>query len=220
MPDKNRFQEIDDSNRADHYHLTPGDTCLYLFEYTSNRDYSFSKTNQLIANLKKRPSLRNTNQWPHKVNEMRRCSQYLAKALNPEWLKVATLVPVPPSKAKDHPEYDDRMLTVCRGIGGDVNVRELVMQNVSLRAAHETPNDRPSVEELIEAYAINEALADPAPQQIGIFDDVLTAGSHYRAMHSVLSARFPNVPIAGLFIARRVFPPEVQSPFAELEWET
>lgn len=196
--------------------MTPGDSCLYLFEYTSNRNYSFSKTNQFIANLKKRPSLRNTNQWPHKVNEMRRCSQHLAQALNPEWLKVATLVPVPPSKSKDDPEYDDRMLTVCRGIGADMDVRELVVQTVSLRAAHESPH-RPSVEELIEAYAINEALAGPAPQQIGIFDDVLTAGSHYRAMHTVLSARFPGIPIAGLFIARRVFPPEVQNPFSNLD---
>src|SRR3546814_4655332 len=46
------------------------------------------------------------------------------------------------------------------------------------------------------------SIASPAPQAIGIVDDVLTAGTHYRAMHNVLAARFPNVPIIGLFVAR------------------
>lgn len=217
MRERLRFQEVDDSNRADHFHLTGQDTCLFLFEYTSNRDYTFSATNQLITNLKKRPSLRGTAQWPHKLSAIRRCSGYFAEALNPGWLDSATLVPVPPSKAPDHPEYDDRMLSVCRGIRENLDVRELVQQTVSLRAAHESPHDRPSVDELIDAYRINENLADPAPQQIGILDDVLTAGCHYRAMHAVLSARFPGIPIAGLFIARRVFPPEIQNPFASLD---
>lgn len=217
MSDKIRFQKIDDSNRADHFHLTAEDKCLYLFEYTSNRDYKFSTTNQLISNLKKRPSLRGTNQWPHKVRAMARCSRCLGEALNSKWLKRATLIPVPPSKAKQDPEYDDRMLTICKHIGNDLDVRELVKQNVSLRAAHESPDDRPSVEELIEAYEIDEQLTDPAPLQIGIFDDVITAGSHYRAMHTVLRERFPGIRIDGLFIARRVFPPEIINPFADLE---
>lgn len=76
-------------------------------------------------------------------------------------------------------------------------------------AAHEAaPGERISVQALIDDYEIVEALAEPPPRQIGIFDDVLTAGTHYRAMHTVLSRRFPGVPITGLFVARRVFPPE------------
>ena len=46
----------------------------------------------------------------------------------------------------------------------------------------------------------------PFPREIGIVDDVLTAGTHYRAMHDTLRERFPQVPIIGIFIARRVFP--------------
>ena len=41
---------------------------------------------------------------------------------------------------------------------------------------------------------------------IGIFDDVLTAGTHYRAMAITLGNRFPGIPIFGFFVARRVFP--------------
>ncbi|MCY1246636.1 hypothetical protein D9M72_598890 [compost metagenome] len=58
-------------------------------------------------------------------------------------------------------------------------------------------------EDLIPLYAINEAIAAPAPTQILVVDDVLTTGSHFVAMKSVLGQRFPNAWIGGLFIARR-----------------
>jgi hypothetical protein len=53
-----RLLQIDASNLADHARLTADDVCIHLYEYTSQRDYTFSKTNQLIANLKKRPTAR------------------------------------------------------------------------------------------------------------------------------------------------------------------
>lgn len=72
--------------------------------------------------------------------------------------------------------------------------------------SHEcTDGERVTVNELKAVYRINEALAEPAPAIIGIVDDVLTAGRHFRAMSDVLSARFPEAAITGLFIARRVF---------------
>ena len=43
----------------------------------------------------------------------------------------------------------------------------------------------------------------PEPQVIVVVDDVLTKDSHYRAVLTVLSERFPRVPLIGLFIARR-----------------
>lgn len=41
-----------------------------------------------------------------------------------------------------------------------------------------------------------------------LIDDVLTAGTHYRAMHTVLAKRFSCVPIHAMFIAKRVFRPD------------
>ena len=37
-----------------------------------------------------------------------------------------------------------------------------------------------------------------------LVDDVLTAGSHFRAAKDLLSLNFPGVPVVGLFVARRV----------------
>ncbi len=202
-----RLSEIDDSNRGDHSRLLPEDTCLYLYEYTSGRDYSFSATNNLINNLKKKPTA-SAAQLRYKGNAIIGCANDLRAALHPNWLDVATIVPVPGSKAADHPDFDNRMEQIARLIRPGLDVRNLVIQAQSTHAAHEVgAGDRVTVEELLELYSINEAIAAPTPRQIGILDDVLTAGTHFRAMKIKLAQRFPGVPIVGLFIARRVFPP-------------
>ncbi len=113
-------------------------------------------------------------------------------------------MPVPPSKALDHPEYDDRMLQVARLISPSLAVRELVRQRETLPAAHESSHHRPRPEELAAHYEIIEDVANPTPTSIGVLDDVLTNGSHFLAMKQVLSACFPSIPIIGLFVARRV----------------
>jgi hypothetical protein len=74
-----------------------------------------------------------------------------------------------------------------------------------MAAAHES-KQRPSVDDLLRAWEIDERLAEPYPPWIGIFDDVLTAGTHFVAMRTMLRDR-PQAPIFGFFIARRVFPP-------------
>jgi hypothetical protein len=205
-----RFWLIDESTIADHFHLVPGDQCYYLLEYTSGKDYSFSFNNNLISNLKKDPSKRTSSpsEYRYKTIAVSSCSSWIGQALNHDWLKKATLIPVPPSKVKTDPEYDDRMLQICRGIPVPfpVDVRELVLQRDSIRKAHESQGNRPNIAELVANYMIDERKATPAPTSIAIVDDVLTAGVHFKAMQQVLHGRFPGVPLIGIFIARRVFP--------------
>jgi hypothetical protein len=204
-----RLTEIDETNIGDHARLAGEDGCLYLFEYTSGKNYAFSATNSLISNLKKKPSISSENELYYKNRAINQCAANLRQALNPAWLDTATLVPVPPSKAVDHPDYDRRIERIARLIRPGLDVRLLVTQRESTVAAHEAQaGERVTVDQLLEFYEINETVAAPAPTSIGILDDVLTAGTHFKAMQHVLSARFPGVPIIGLFIARRVFPPD------------
>lgn len=202
-----RFQRVDEMIIGNHYHLNGDDECYFLIEFTSHMGYEYSAANSLILNLKKKPSLRSTNQWQHKIRAMDACSDALKQAINPEWLKTATLVPVPPSKKTTDSEYDDRIEKICRGIqiGFDIDIRNLVIQTESYEASHGS-DYRITVDELLAIYEIDDSVAEPAPTAIAIVDDVLTAGVHYRAMHTVLSGRFPDVPIIGIFVARRVFP--------------
>jgi hypothetical protein len=70
---------------------------------------------------------------------MQRCTRMLEGALTGDWLATGTIVPIPPSKTVDHPEYDDRMSAICRGIrheGHGVDVRDLIRQRQSTEAAH------------------------------------------------------------------------------------
>ena len=201
------FSRIDQSTIGDHVRLNMADEVYYLFEYTSGRNYAFGEANNLISNLKKEPSRRGQLDYKYKLRSMRECSAYLSGAISHDWLRGATLVPVPPSKMRGHPDYDDRMTQICRTIPAEfsIDVRELVAQTASIDAAHKG-HVRPSVEDLLAIYQIDETLTMPAPIRIAIVDDVLMAGTHYRAVHTLLSGRFPGLPIVGMFIARRVFP--------------
>lgn len=215
-----RLSKIDDSNRRDHYHLTPDDECYYLFEYTSQKDFNFGFANNLISNLKKPVDRRGRQEYRYKTGAIQDCSRHLAETLNDKWLQLSTLVPIPPSKAPRDPLYDDRVEAICRGIGTlkayPIDIRGLVEQQISIQAAHENPDNRPSPEDLRRIYRVNEKIAAPPPRAIGIVDDVLTAGSHFRAMKDVLAQRFPGAAITGIFIARRVFPDDAGIEFTSI----
>lgn len=116
-----------------------------------------------------------------------------------------TFVPVPPSKARDDPRYDDRVTRMLRAIwpARTADIRDLVIQPESAAAAHESPT-RPTPPQIEAAYRIDASLIAPEPAFIAVVDDVLTTGAHFRAASAVLAARFPAVRLVGLFIARHV----------------
>lgn len=199
-----RLTEIDDLTRPDHSYLGE-DTCYFIGEYTARRGYAFSETNHVIINFKKGIDRRSRPEWRYKEQALQKAARAFRTALNSEWLDAATLVPVPPSKAKDHPLYDDRMGRMLRAIRPNppLDIRELVIQPVSTEAVHDLPS-RPRPEDLEALYEVDPSLVAPRPQVLAIVDDVLTTGAHYCAMAAVLGRTFPGVRIIGLFIARRV----------------
>jgi predicted amidophosphoribosyltransferase len=199
-----RFRKIDDASSGDHHFIDSDDNCHYMWEFTAGGGYS-AGDNQLITNLKKKPSSSGEAELRYKARAIAKCASRFAEALPENYLKIVTFVPIPPSKNTSHPDYDDRIEQICRGLGAGVDVRNLVTQNVSMIASHERgTNPRPTQAELLESYSINEGLVTPAPRLITIVDDVLTAGTHYKAMKTILSERFPDTPISALFVARTI----------------
>jgi hypothetical protein len=200
-----RLTKIDDLARPDHFYLTPADECYFLGEYTARKGFAFSATNQLILNFKKSMNKRNSLQWRYKEKAIEEAAAAFRASLNSEWLDGAALVPVPPSKSKSDALYDDRVVRMVRGIRAQpaLDVRELLLQRTSTVAVHDQQN-RPTPEQIQANYAIDQAICDPVPQVIGLFDDVLTTGAHFRAASTALQQSFPGVKIVGLFIARRV----------------
>ena len=97
---------------------------------------------------------------------------------------------------------------------GVLDIRELLVQRRSIPPVHAAPG-RPTPTALAALYEIDETLASPPPRALGLFDDVLTTGAHFKAAQQVLLARFPGTPIAGIFLARTPrspFPPEIGDP--------
>jgi predicted amidophosphoribosyltransferase len=200
-----RLTKIDDLIRPDHYYLTPDDDCYFLGEYTARKGYAFSATNQLVLNFKKSLKTRGAPQWRHKDRAIEEAASAFRASINAKWLNTATLVPVPPSKAKADPLYDNRLVRMLQAIRRQpsLDVRELIVQRANMEAAHDQLT-RPKPDEIEANYEIDANLCNPAPQIIGLFDDVLTTGAHFRAAANVLRGAFPDVRIIGVFIARRV----------------
>ena len=201
----NRFTEIDELTRPDHSWLTEDDRCYFLGEYTARQGYSYSPTNDLILNFKKEMSRREKPEWRYKEQAIQQAATAFRRALGTVSLSSLVFVPIPPSKARDDPLYDDRVTRMLRAIGpaGTVDVRELIIQTTSTDAVH-SRLVRPTPSQVQDQYHIDEALTIPEPTFIAVVDDVLTTGAHFRAVRAVLTARFPSTRIGGLFIARRV----------------
>jgi hypothetical protein len=203
-----RLSRIDDLTRSDHTFIEADDECLYLGEYNARKGYQFSETNNLIFNLKKPMDRRGQPGWAYKRRAIEMAGKEMRQALdalNEKWLSIATLVPMPPSKVKTDPMYDDRLIQMLQvlGAGIEVDVRELIVQRESTDPAH-TTELRPRIYDLLGNYAVDESLVDPTPRVIGLVDDVLTTGAHFKAAQQLLSDRFPGIKIYGFFVARRV----------------
>jgi len=198
--------EIDELTRPDHSHLEPDDVCVFLGEYIVGGGWQAGRTNQLILNLKKSPEHRGTPQWHYKGRAIQQAADDFRAALDLDSLSRVTIVPMPPSKAKDDALYDDRMLRVVRHLcrGTQADVRELLYQSVSRESFHGS-SQRRDIEGLIEKFRVDEALANPPPGFVVVVDDVLTTGASFRAAKTVLHRRFGTaLDVFGLFVARRI----------------
>lgn len=211
-----KLQAIDDSNRAAHYYLTPEDQCYFLHEFTARKGFGYSPGNQFIFNFKKSPTKRLEAQYAHKLRAIEAAIGWYRTIFE----KVdgafggCTFVPIPPSKVPNHPEYDDRMWQVVQGIGnGNVaDCRELICQGGNYDAAHLAGEggERIKPADLQALYS----LQDPPPKPtVLLFDDVLSAGCHFRAAKSAILAKYPETQVVGFFLARRV----LSNPFEDFE---
>lgn len=191
---------------TDHVYLDEGDLCYHFGVYSPRRGFEYSPTNQLILNFKKEPSRKaNPNEWQYKIDAIKQVAGILrATFVRARNFHELTFVPIPPSKAVSDPEYDNRIIATLREAFPEesfhADIRELVTVKESLESHHSSAKRDP--QRLIDNYCFNEDLAEPAPKNIVIFDDVLTSGSHFKAMKTVLSRRFPAARIYGLFISR------------------
>lgn len=197
-----KILKIDELTINDHCFLTLGeDQCWYLFNYTAHEGFTYSVPNSLISNLKKPVDQKNLPHYAHKLKAIRTVAGYFSKINFSKF----TIVPIPPSKNKADPLYDDRMLQIIQQAfqqDNNVDVRELVLQKNSKIASH-ISKIRPTIKELQDNLLIDSKLSVNLKDNILLVDDVLTTGAHFIAIKRLLKKEFPEITVKGLFICRR-----------------
>jgi hypothetical protein len=208
--------KVDALLRDEHVRLATDDECYFLREYTARGGFQAGDTNQLIFNLKKPPDRRGKPEWTYKEQAIERAARELRIAIGTTWLSVLTLVPMPPSKCREHPLYDDRMKRVVDIIasGTGATARELLCQRQSTDPHHSSTSTR-DVQAIISNTQVDEAQVGELSSSptFGVVDDVLTTGAHFRAAKEVLTRRFPGATVIGFFVARRQIVDDTADPF-------
>jgi hypothetical protein len=200
---------LDAPSRAEHAFLAASDRCAFLAQYLGGRGYQAGGCNQLIRNFKCEPSaaLGNPRRQRYKQQAIARLARWLRGAISREQAECCTWVPIPPSRQRGDPDFDDRLSrTLNLAFNAyDVDVRALLYQLQSTVPDH-ARQARLSAQALYENLRLDvEALmARPVRQSIALFDDVLTTGKHYKCCERRLREALPCTPIAGVFLMRRV----------------
>lgn len=202
-----KLNRIDCSSINNHIELDESDICLYWCEYTARQGYDYSPTNQLILNLKKSVSLKAHEQYSYKIQAIKTCASYFQYM---DWSPFS-IIPIPPSKKRTDPLYDDRLIRVLNSANELLplkfrfDIKDIVIQNESYEPSHHS-SKRPSCQELKTRYQLEKININHFRNKIVIFDDVLTMGSHFKAVKSLLQDTYPDKKIYGLFIARSIYP--------------
>ncbi|MEJ7558646.1 MAG: hypothetical protein WKF66_10085 [Pedobacter sp.] len=201
---------IDETTRREHSHLTIEDECHYLMNYTARAGYNYSPENSMISNIKKKLDKKGTTEWQYKLQDMYKLGQIFRKILSGIVdFNETTIVPIPPSKTKSDPLYDNRLNRILNVAchGKDADIRDLIMVNESVDATHtleEQGRPRYTIDEIKANCSFDPLYVKNVKPVIMLFDDVLTAGSHFKAYKEVIEAGFPDRDIFGVFIARRI----------------
>lgn len=202
------MKELEEENIADCYYLDVKDKCYYLGDYTPRGGYSCSEINQLIANLKKSVLKKGSGEYYYKINAIKSCAEYIGRFIEANKNSNIIIIPVPPSASNDNELYDDRMMEIATlAACGQRNaaVYEFVEQVHSTEAVHSSNASRLTPKQLKENYRVVPGFSLPSNiDAVFILDDVLTTGSHFRAIKDMLLEECPHLSnkIYGLFIAK------------------
>jgi hypothetical protein len=197
--------KIDDVVLPDHHFLTGEDLCFYLLNYKPNSGFEGGATNSMILNFKKSLERQPHPDYYYKGVAITQISGMLARYVIPTLdLANSTLIPIPPSKTKQNPLFDNRMtLALQRGCRGrNPDIRELLIALQDSQPIHISDNYR-DPEALYDNLGIDPTLTAGLRNNVILFDDVITTGAHYLACKRRLLELNPDLNISGIFVARR-----------------
>lgn len=177
----------------------------FLRQYISRGGYKKSDTNQLILNFKKKPNVSEA-QLHYKNKAITTFSIELRSIISKLKVKTA-LTWIPSSKAKDDPEYDDRLYRVakiaCHGLEKVIPMEFFSLEE-SVTSLHDGGIRNPETISGKWIYCCPDTINFSA---ICIIDDVLTTGASMRAAMNKIRLHICDIPIIGIVWALAIDDP-------------
>jgi hypothetical protein len=209
-----RLQKIDDLHRGLHYYLEDHHKCFFLREYTSNRDFNYGETNNLISNLKKEMHKAGGAEWRYKLQAINRFARELNGVIPSSIAETAVFVPMPPSKVREDPAYDPRLIQILESTNrlreDPLRICDCISEVENRESAHSIDSRRTPPDEKLESLRVDRTQLPRDVRTVVVFDDMITTGSSFAAVERLLRGALPDTDIIGLFLARRIFPPAAE----------
>ncbi|MBN8538468.1 MAG: hypothetical protein J0M15_15555 [Deltaproteobacteria bacterium] len=196
------WKRIDSSHNLPH--IMTNDVCIYAREYKAGQGYAAGETNQLILNFKMFVTFKGTNRWRYRDRDVRKFAE--EAALNFGANSTVAITAIPSSKAKNDPDYTNRfedMLTHLLTLRPNLIEEWPVELIQTVQASHQAGSRNP---QQIQQHYRWRGFQNGVPQTLVLFDDVVTTGSHFRAMSDFIRSNGYTGNIVGIFWARSVFP--------------
>lgn len=192
--------------------LTFEDTCLFYLRYTPRHGYQDSEANQIVLNYK--IPIQKLRENPYRQRYKDEANDYYAKAIVQLISTLAVnsipisrykvgVLPIPPSKAPNDPDYDNRTLrtaqNVCNRTG--FTLCEDIETASSIVASHSGGTRNPDT---IKQTLHRTSNAANTCDWVFLVDDVLVSGAHFAAVKTLLQETGFCGGIIGLFLARSI----------------
>ncbi|MEM1243930.1 MAG: hypothetical protein AAGG80_03825 [Pseudomonadota bacterium] len=209
MSFRHRLTRLDELELREVVALEENDLCYYWRTRTTIKNISsdklYSETHSLISNLKIKE--KEINRLHHRQPAIEQCAHEMIALLPPEVFRQYTFIPIPASKSSKNVYPVSNLTYVLEQIKKiaypSLDSRELITQYEPTLTNHHS-SQRQSVEELARNYCIRDKFMHPIPQKIILFDDVISAGRHFKAAQNHLLQHFSEIKIIGIFIARSI----------------
>jgi len=195
--------------------LCPDDECYYYMRYPHLADMGelpswSSPVRSRVYDLKKTPTQLQSDPRlaVHKRQAIDQFSHDLSVFLRVSASQLSdasfALVPVPPSKSRSDPDYDDRLIQVCsRSCELNENIGAVsidCLHTISSRSAGHFAATRPDPR-AIKSNTLLDSGVLQSYETIILIDDLLTKGASFAACKQLIRDEYPNMRVIGLFWA-------------------
>ena len=197
-----RLSRIDELTRREHYYLGDQDLCYYFGEYSGRGGQAFGTMSALIRDLlqPRDPAVSKQEYW--KDRALSRVAQWMNEVFDPACIADATFVPLPQSGSGVRTDNDDRICRILKRSAVRLDIRRLIEMEGPISPG-EFSSLRSGPDALYGHMRVVLALTEPKPRAIFLVDDLLTTGANYIAAKKRVLQLLPDVPVFGLFIARK-----------------